>query len=171
MTNSQPQYNTLALSTLLELLESYKKDKNFNNLGFFRSILENDQLNLGDKIFLNNRAIEIMPKSYEFLQVRDPGLYLNLETLGMQILDSDKRDMYKKIRLNQEKILKQKKIRHRNFGIFSKHLCNIEGCHYNGRMVKQGSFVAGGGMHFASDNHPSPKYKQAQLKAQILAKR
>lgn len=83
MTNSQPQYNTLAMSTLLELLESYKKDKNFNNPGFFRSILENDQLNLGDKIFLNNRAIEIMPKSYEFLQVKDPGLYLNLETLGM----------------------------------------------------------------------------------------
>ncbi len=56
-----------------------------------------------------------MPKVYEFMQVRHPDLYTKLFFLGENPTKGDEDALWKTIRLNQETILKTKKIKHRNF--------------------------------------------------------
>lgn len=57
------------------------------------------------------------------------------------------------IEFNQQKILKEKRFGHRNFGDYSKHNCGYENCPYNGIMVKQGKFLCEGTMSFDTDKH------------------
>lgn len=45
------------------------------------------------------------------------------------------------IKENQEKILADKRINHRNFGTYSKHNCGRENCPYNELMTQKGSFL------------------------------
>jgi hypothetical protein len=61
------------------------------------------------------------------------------------------------IKINQQRILADKRIKHRNFGEYSKHLCGEEKCLLNGIMVKQGSWLAEESLHFIGDKN---KYQQ-----------
>ena len=69
--------------------------------------------------------------------------------------------------IHQEKILSEKKIKHRNFGEYSKHNCVYEGCPYNGIMIKQGSRLAESHIWFESDkNDHAAKDKSDSVKKQ-----
>ena len=73
--------------------------------------------------------------------------------------------MWLEIKNNQQEILKDKKISHRNFGDYSKHNCGNEDCPYNGIMIKQGSVLAEGHMNFLTDkNRFNAKEKSKRLK-------
>lgn len=135
------QINTLTYSEYLHLLENYKKFTDFNHLGLFRSILENEKLAPTQKFEIRDAAIEKFPKFFEFLQIKDPGTFLKLETLGQNLTAADERRIWDVIYLNQQRILADKRIRHRNFGVYSKHTCGYDTCHLNGIMVKQGSLL------------------------------
>ena len=69
----------------------------------------------------------------------------------------------------QEKILKSKKIKHRNFGDYSKHNCGYDNCPYNGLMVRSGSWLAERSMSFHDDKNNYSK-KQKSLNEKINRK-
>lgn len=54
---------------------NHKKYTDFNVLGLYRSISENDKLPLEDKIYIRDLANETFGKTFNFLQLKDPKTY------------------------------------------------------------------------------------------------
>jgi hypothetical protein len=106
--------------------------------------------------------------TFYFLQLKDPFTYIQVSTLGQILTVADKRQLWQNIRTNQERILKEKRIKHRNFGSYSKHICGYEGCPYDGVMIPNNSHRYRQ-MHFDSDGtHYS---KQLKVERQEVEKR
>lgn len=145
------KFNQLSKSEYKYFIGNYKKYTDFNTLGLYRSINENEKLNLEDKIEIRDYANERFAKTFNFYQLKDPGTYFELITLGKELTKADENQIWQEIRHNQAKILKEKRIKHRNFGDYSKHNCGYDTCPMNGIMVRQGSWLAEGHMWFNSD--------------------
>ena len=160
------KFNQLLISEYKHYIDNYKKYKDFNTLGLYRSLIENEKIRLSDKIELRDYANKTFMKTYNFLQLKDPYIFFKLETLGLELTVADERQFWENIRKNQEKILSDKKIKHRNFGTYSIHDCGYELCPYNGLMIKQGSILAESQVHFNKDQN---KYEK-KLKAQRMKK-
>jgi hypothetical protein len=56
--------------------------------------------------------------------------------LGADLSGREKRVFFGKVKENQQKILAEKRIRHRNFGTYSKHKCGYDTFHLNGLMIQ-----------------------------------
>ena len=136
------RFNTLTYEEYIDLLSQYQKYTDFNTLGLFRSIVESVKLTLEQKISLRDQVVTVFGKTFEFLQLKDPVTYFDLTTLGQQLTVADKAQLWVNIRLDQQKILKNKKLRHRNFGTYSKHDCGYETCPLNGLMIRQKATAA-----------------------------
>lgn len=145
--------NTLTYQEYSSLLSQHQKYTDFNTLGLFRSITENEKLDPAQKIAIRDQAVAAFQKTFEFLQLKDPGTYFKLTTLGQQLTVADEAQRWADIRQTQQKILKDKKLQHRNFGTYSKHLCPYDTCPFNGLMVRQGSRLAESEMYFCSDKN------------------
>ena len=147
------QFNTLTYGEYLHLIENHRKFTDFNTLGLFRSIVETTKLSLAQKLELRQVAIAAFAKTFDFLQLKDPTTYFELSTLGETLTNADENQAWENIKRNQQKIWESKRLNHRSFGTYSKHLCSHDTCHLNGLMIKQGSSLAyGGTMHFHTDN-------------------
>ena len=135
------QFNQLSYKEIKETIIHRKKYTNFNSLGLYRGILENEKLTLEQKLELRDFAHEFFYKSYNFLQIKDPHTYYKHLVLGKEdtLTVADERQLWQDIRRNQEKILKGKRIKHRSFGIYSKHECGDDACPYQGVMFRAGS--------------------------------
>lgn len=158
-------FNQLSLAECCFYIDNYKKYTDFNTLGLYRSIIENEQLNLNQKLELRDYAHRVFQKTFDFLQLKDPNTYFAVATLGLELTKGDENQFWENIKANQQKILSDKKIKHRNFGDYSKHNCGYENCCYNGLMIKQGSFIAESSMCFDSDkNKYGAKVKSERLK-------
>lgn len=151
------KYNTLTLKEYLFFIDNYKKYKDFNTLGLYRSIVENDKLTLEDKITVRECAHKTFRKTFDFLQLKDPKTFVDVTYLGQELTKGDEEKIWDDIRTNQQKILTDKRIKHRNFGDYSKHNCGYENCVWNGVMIRQGSWLMESNMHFDSDKN---KYQQ-----------
>ncbi|NVO29697.1 hypothetical protein [Hymenobacter lapidiphilus] len=150
------QFNTLTQEEYLHLIGNYKKFTDFNTLGLFRSIVENTKLSLEQKLELRQVAVAAFAKSFDFLQLKDPQTFFEVSTLGETLTKADEMQAWENIKRNQQRILDSKQLNHRNFGTYSKHICDYATCHLNGLMIKTGSHLAyGGPMRFHSDNHHS----------------
>ncbi len=147
------RFNKLTLKEYFFYIDNYKKYTDFNTLGLYRSIVENEKLSLEDKLSLREYAHKTFRKTFEFLQLKDPKTYIDVKYLGQELTKGDERIIWDDIRRNQQRILADKKIKHRNFGEYSKHNCGYDTCIYNGIMIKQGSSLAEGNMHFDSDKN------------------
>jgi hypothetical protein len=158
------QFNTLSYSEYLHLLKNYSRFTDFNSLGLFRSILENEKLTLERKIEVRDKAIATFPRFFTFLQVKDPWTFERLKLLGQNFTVADERRLWNVIQLNQQKILADKRIRHRNFGTYSKHNCGYDTCHSNRLMIRQGSRLAESEMHFHTDKSHYPLQEKSQLR-------
>ncbi|MDO7845998.1 hypothetical protein Q5H92_06495 [Hymenobacter sp. M29] len=148
------QFNTLTYGEYLHLIENHKKFTDFNTLGLFRSIVETTKLSLEEKLELRKVAVAAFAKTFEFLQLKDPKTYFKVNTLGEKLTIADESQAWDDIRQNQQRILESKKLKHRNFGTYSKHDCGQEICYMKGLMTKQGSILAyygSGEMGFGSD--------------------
>ncbi|MFD2717869.1 hypothetical protein ACFST9_04035 [Hymenobacter monticola] len=149
------QFNTLTFGEYLHLIENHKKFTDFNTLGLFRSIVETTKLSLEEKLELRRVAVGAFANTFEFLQLKDPKTYFKVNTLGETLTIADDSQAWDDIRQNQQRILKSKKLKHRNFGTYSRHDCGQEICYMKGLMTKQGSVLAdygsSGGMGFSSD--------------------
>lgn len=161
------RFNTLSKSDYFHYIDNYKKYTDFNTLGMYRSICENEKLSLDDKIEVREYANTIFQKTFNFYQLKDPFTYFKLTTLGMELTVADEAQIWDNIRAEQQKILSGKKLKHRNFGDYSKHNCGYEDCPYNGIMIKQGSRLAENHVWFASDkNEVAAKEKSDRIKKQ-----
>lgn len=147
------KFNQIRKSDYFHFIDNYKKYTDFNTLGMYRSICENENLELSDRIEIRDYANTVFGKTFNFYQLKDPQTYFNLTTLGLNMTVADERQAWDDIRVNQEKILAEKRIKHRNFGDYSKHNCGYDDCRYNGLMIKQGSGLAESSMHFNSDKN------------------
>lgn len=151
------KFNTLTLKEYLFYIDNYKKYKDFNTLGLYRSIVENDKLSLSEKIEVREYAHKTFRKTFDFLQLKDPKTFVDVTYLGQELTKGDEEKIWDDIRANQQKILADKRIKHRNFGEYSKHNCGYDDCVWNGVMIRQGSWLMESNMHFDSDKN---KYQQ-----------
>lgn len=161
------RFNQLTLEEYFYFIDNYKKYTDFNTLGLYRSIIENERLSTADKVTVREYANKLFQKYYAFLQLKDPLVYFELSTIELDLTSGDKDKIWNDIRNNQQKILTDKRIKHRNFGDYSKHNCGIESCVYNGMMVKQNSVLSEGNMHFKGDKNKYQKQlKSVKIKSQ-----
>jgi hypothetical protein len=151
------KFNTLNLDEYFFYIDNYKDYSDFNTLGLYRSIIENEKLSLDDKIAIKEYAHKTFKKTFDFLQLKDPKTFVEVEYLGKELTKGDEQNIWNDIKKNQKRILADKKIKHRNFGEYSKHNCGYENCIWNGLMIRQGSWLAESSMHFDSDKN---KYQQ-----------
>ncbi|MBC8753860.1 hypothetical protein H2O64_04210 [Kordia sp. YSTF-M3] len=161
----EKKFNQLNKSDYFHFIDNHKKYTDFNTLGMYRSICENEKLTLNDRIEIRDYANTIFGKTFDFYQLKDPKTYFDLTTLGKEMTQADIQKVWDDIRINQEKILSKKKIKHRNFGEYSKHNCGYEDCPYNGIMIKQGSRLTESHIWFESDkNEHAAKDKSDRIK-------
>ena len=151
------KFNELTFLEYFSIIENHKKYSDFNSLGLFRSLEENELLTIQQKIEIRDFSNKYFEKTFDFLQLKDPYTYFKVKTLGKTLTKGDEENLWRMIIENQRKILSEKKIKHRNFGYYSKHNCGYEGCIWNGLMIRQGSFLAEANMHFKEDKI---KYQQ-----------
>ena len=151
------KFNQLTLQEYFFYIDNHKKYKDFNTLGLYRSIVENNKLTLDEKIEVREYSHKSFKKTFDFLQLKDPKVFVEVSTLGQVLTKGDEEKIWNDIRTNQQKILNDKRIKHRNFGHYSKHNCGYDDCVWNGLMVRQGSWLAEGNMHFTGDKN---KYLQ-----------
>lgn len=158
-------FNQLSKQEYVHFIQNHKQYSDFNTLGLYRSLTENEQLSLAEKIEIRNFANTYFQKTFDFLQLKDPVTYFEVFTLGEGLTRGDKLNYWRIIRENQEKILKDKKIKHRSFGTYSKHNCGYDDCPYNGIMLQQGSYLYDRCMYFKNDeNKPEKRAKSQRLK-------
>lgn len=161
------RFNQLSKKEYFHCIDNHQKYTDFNTLGLYRSLTENEKLALEDKIEILDYANRFFEKTFQFLQLKDPITYFELTTLGQELTKADERQIWENIHANQEKILKEKKIRHRNIGYYSKHNCGYETCPLNGLMIRQGSEIAEWHMRFEGDKNPhAVKAKAERYKKQ-----
>ncbi len=159
------KFNEMTLKQVISHIENRGKYTDFNTLGLYRSIVENEKLTLAEKIELREFAHSIFQKTFDFLQIKDPKTYMDVSTLGEELTKADERQLWQNVVKYQARMVKEKKIDHRNFGIYSIHDCGYETCPYNGMMIQQGSRLAESNMHFESDkNHWAAQSKSERLK-------
>ena len=151
------KFNQLTLEEYFFFIDNYKKYQDFNTLGLYRSIIENDKLSIDEKIEVREYAHKTFKKTFDFLQLKDPKVFVKVSTLGQELTKGDDEKMWNDIQKNQQKILADKKIKHRNFGNYSKHNCGYDNCVWNGLMIRQGSWLSETNMHFKGDKN---KYQQ-----------
>ncbi len=152
------KFNKLTLKEYYFYIDNYKKYTDFNTLGLYRSIIENEKLDLQEKLLVRDHAHKTFRKAFDFLQLKDPQTFIKVEYLGQELTEGDEEKIWKDLIKNQEKILSNKKIKHRNFGIYSKHNCGYETCVFDGIMVRQGTWLADNRMCFDSDDNNSHNY-------------
>jgi hypothetical protein len=158
------QFNTLTFEEYKFFIDSYKKYSDFNTLGLYRSLVENDNLDENQKILIRDYANKLFEKTFQFLQLKDPWTFIKVKTLGLELTSGDKEELWRNIAINQEKILRDKRIKHRNFGEYSKHNCGYETCPMNGIMIKQGSYFAEYGMCVGNVNKHMRKVQSEKRK-------
>jgi hypothetical protein len=66
------KFNCLSFEEYLFYIENHKNYTDFNTLGLYRSIYENDNITLVEKIKIRELANSIFQKTFDFLQIKDP---------------------------------------------------------------------------------------------------
>ncbi len=172
------RFNRLTLKEYFFYIDNHKRCKDFNTLGLYRSILENEKLSLAEKIEVRDYANQFFQKTFEFLQVKDPATFLELSTLGEDLTIADRKQLQIEIRKNQQRILKAKKIKHRNFGTSSRHTC-VKTCVWNGLMTRYNEKLSlmNNRINFDSDRNILPaefksfkNHKERKREKQIIRK-
>ncbi|MBN7811178.1 hypothetical protein J0A68_09430 [Algoriphagus sp. H41] len=164
-------FNQLSRDEYRHFIEHHADYSDFNTLGLYRSICENESLDLAARIEVRDFANRFFEKTFEFLQVKDPRTYFELSTLGEELTKADAAQIWREIRINQERILADKKIKHRNFGEYSRHNCGHPGCPFDGMMIRQDSWLTEYHMHFVSDRtRDGVKAKSARFKKERKTK-
>ena len=114
------KFNTFTLEEYFFYIDNHKKYKDFNTLGLYRSIVENENLTIEEKLNVREYAHKIFKKTFDFLQLKDPWTFKEVTYLGQELTRGDEEKIWSDIRKNQQRILADKKIKHRNFGEYSK---------------------------------------------------
>ena len=155
-------FNQLSKEEHLYFIENHKLYSDFNTLGLYRSLTENELLSVEELIEVRDFANSIFQKTFDFLQLKDPMTFFKVSHLGEDLTQGDELNAWRIIRENQQKILKDKKIKHRNFGTYSIHDCGLPYCPYNGLMIKQDTFKSRSGICFKTDENKDEKINKSK---------
>ena len=99
----------------------HQKYADFNPLGLYRSILENNKLSEAEKQAVLALAKHYFPKFYDFLLVKDFNTYVALSRLGLPPLNPAQQwDYNAQLRIQAEKILACKRIHNWRVGTQTK---------------------------------------------------
>lgn len=159
-------FNTFSKTEYLEIVPEHKSYTDFNTLGLYRSILENENLSFKEKFEVFELANKHFQKTFDFLVLKDPSTWFQLSHLGKELSRGQEWDLWNEVKQRQEQILKDKRFGHRSFGTYSKHNCGVPHCPYDGLMVHLKSPLAESHIHFDSDKNPySGKQKAQKRKA------
>lgn len=167
------KFNTFSKDEYFFYIDNYQNYSDFNSLGLYRSIKENENLAVPDKIAVRDYANRKFQKFYNFLQIKDPVTFFAISTLDRVLTKGDEQQVWNSIWDYQHAFLLRKRIKHRNFGDYSKHNCGYENCPLNGMMIKQGTLLSEGTMtHFSEHRHRyNPKFKSERRFAERKRKR
>lgn len=155
-------FNTFGFNEYVEIIPQHKSYTDFNTLGLYRSILENEKLSLDQKFEVLEISNKHFQKTFDFLVLKDPSTWFNLTHLGKDLTFRQEWDLWKEVQEKQELILKSKRIKHRNFGIYAKHDCGVPHCPYDGLMVHPNSPLSENQIHFKSDENKWAKKEQSK---------
>lgn len=158
------QFNTLTPKEYFFYIDNHKKYTDFNTLGLYRSIEENKHLTLEEKIAVREYAHLRFRKYFDFLQIKDPQTYFDVTTLGLELTKADTTKMWDDIKTYQQKILAQKRLGHRNFGVYSKHSCGYDACNLNDVMIKRSSFISYRELNFFSDKNKYAAWNKSDIR-------
>jgi hypothetical protein len=160
------QFNTFTVKEYFFYIENQKKYSDFNTLGLYRSLSENEKISIDEKIRIREFAHTFFQKTFDFLVLKDPLTYMTVVSLGLEMTKADEKQLWKDVEQAQLKILTEKKLGHRNFGTYSKHICGHEGCPLDGLMTQKGSYISyHDEMRFDTDNRNyGAKNKSEKLK-------
>ena len=143
------KFNTFTFKEYFSYIENHKKYTDFNTLGLYRSLRENKKLTLEEKIKVREYAHTFFKKFFDFLQVKDPYTFVEVSKLGLELIKGEQQ-IENEVKVNQQKILAKKRIKHRNFGIYSRHDgTRIQ--YVDSYMKKRTAY--GSAMTFASDKY------------------
>ena len=148
----EKKFNELTFAEYFPIIENHKLYSDFNSLGLYCSIIENLLITTDEKIEIRDFANKYFQKTFDFLQIKDPFTYFKVNNLGKTLTKGDEENLWRIIIENQRKILTDKKIKHRNFGYYSKHNCPYKDCVWNGLMIRQNSRLAPSNIHFKEDS-------------------
>jgi hypothetical protein len=148
-------FNQLTYKEYFFYIPKHKKYTDFNTLGLYRSILENEKLSAEQKIEVRDYANQFFGKFFEFLQVKDPETHCQLSILGQNLSSTEVWHQWTlKSHDKIDKILAAKGIKHCSIGVHSRHLCGHSNCPMNGLMI-----------HVHPHNARVPKLKIEQKKS------
>jgi hypothetical protein len=83
------KFSSLTVKEYFFYIDNHKKYRDFNTLGLYRSIVENDKLGLKEKIAVREYAHLVFRKTFDFLQLKDPKTYVEVENLGKELTKGD----------------------------------------------------------------------------------
>jgi|SRR5690554_1513777 len=82
-------FNQLQKEEYLYFIENHKQYSDFNTLGLYRSLLENEQLTMEDKTEIRDFAHSYFQKTFDFLQLKDPLTYLKVVHLETELTQQE----------------------------------------------------------------------------------
>ena len=82
-------FNQLQKEEYLYFIENHKQYSDFNTLGLYRSLLENEQLTMEEKTEIRDFAHSYFQKTFDFLQFKDPLTYLKVVHLETELTQQE----------------------------------------------------------------------------------
>ena len=95
----------------------HQKYADFNPLGLYRSILENDKLDEAARLEILAFANQYFQRFYDFLFVKDPVTYSRLATLGQGLSETQQRQHLSRVWDRREQWCAEKGILHQRIGV------------------------------------------------------
>lgn len=134
------RYNQFTFDAYCYYIDQAKKCMDFNIVGLYRGILDNQQLHLEERIALRNHARQKFGQAFECLQVRDPETFIKLLTLGRTLTTTEEEQLWQEVERNRKIILHRQR-QNGKFGRYAQHLCGDENCVWHGLLIKQDSWA------------------------------
>ncbi len=110
------KFKQMSMAEYRHYIAHHQKYADFNPLGLYRSILENDKLDEAAQLEILAFANQYFQRFYDFLFVKDPVTYSRLATLGQGLSETEQRQHLSRVWDRREKWCAEKGIRHQRIG-------------------------------------------------------
>ena len=106
----------MSMAKYRHYIAHHQKYADFNPLGLYRSILENDKLDEAARLEVLALANQYFQRFYNFLFIKDPVAYSRLTTLGQGLSETQQRQHLSHVWDRREQWCAEKGIRHQRIG-------------------------------------------------------
>ena len=110
------KFKQMSMAEYHHYIAHHQKYADFNPLGLYRSILENDKLDEAAQLEILAFANQYFQRFYNFLFIKDPVAYSKLATLGQGLSETQQRQHLSHVWDRREKWCAEKGIRHQRIG-------------------------------------------------------